>query len=99
MWQRNDYKRKNRVWLLRMEKRVYLQEAFLIITFSLYEAKQNLYIIEYKQVCTRRSIAPVYEKQYAQSSPNKSMAPFSIQKKVLRVNNRFGYAIPADRGY
>ena len=24
MWQRNDYKRKNRVWLLRMEKRVRL---------------------------------------------------------------------------
>lgn len=65
----------------------------------LVRSQTNLYIIEYKQVCTRRSIAPVYEKQYAQSSPNKSMAPFSIQKKVLRVNNRFGYAIPADRGY
>lgn len=65
----------------------------------LVRSQTNLYIIEYKQVCTRRSIAPVYEKQYAQSSRTKSMAPFSIQKKVLRVNNRFGYAIPADRGY
>ena len=35
---------------------------FLVLSHS------NLYIIEYKQVCTRRSIASVYEKQYAQSS-------------------------------
>lgn len=34
----------------------------------LVRSQTNLYIIEYKQVCTRRSIAPVYEKQYAQSS-------------------------------
>ena len=31
----------------------------------LVRSQTNLYIIEYKQVCTRRSIAPVYEKQYA----------------------------------
>lgn len=34
----------------------------------LVRSQTNLYIIEYKQVCTRRSIAPVYKKQYAQSS-------------------------------
>ena len=34
----------------------------------LVRSQTNLYIIEYKQVCTRRSIASVYEKQYAQSS-------------------------------
>ena len=34
----------------------------------LVQGQQNLYIIEFKQVCTRRSIASVYEKQYAQSS-------------------------------
>ena len=34
----------------------------------LVRSQTNLYIIEYKQVCTRRSIAPVYEKQYEQSS-------------------------------
>ena len=28
----------------------------------LVRSQTNLYIIEYKQVCTRRSIAPVYEK-------------------------------------
>ena len=65
----------------------------------LVRSQTNLYIIEYKQVCTRRSIAPVYEKQYAQSSRTNLRLLFSIQKKVLRVNNRFGYAIPADRGY
>lgn len=65
----------------------------------LVRSQTNLYIIEYKQVCTRRSIAPVYEKQYAQSSRTNLWLLFSIQKKVLRVNNRFGYAIPADRGY
>ena len=68
MWQRNDYKRKNRVWLFRMEKRVYLQEVVLTTTLSFVQGQQNLYIIEFKQVCTRRSIASVYEKQYAQSS-------------------------------
>ena len=34
----------------------------------LVRSQTNLYIIEFKQVCTRRSIASVYEKQYAQSS-------------------------------
>jgi hypothetical protein len=34
----------------------------------LVRSQTNLYIIEYKQVCTQRSIAPVYKKQYAQSS-------------------------------
>ncbi len=34
----------------------------------LVRSQTNLYIIEYKQVCTPRSIAPVYKKQYAQSS-------------------------------
>ena len=29
----------------------------------LVQGQQNLYIIEFKQVCTRRSIASVYEKQ------------------------------------
>ena len=37
-------------------------------TFLCTKANTNLYIIEFKQVCTRRSIASVYEKQYAQSS-------------------------------
>ena len=46
-----------------------------------------------------RSQTNLYIIEYKQVFPNKSMAPFSIQKKVLRVNNRFGYAIPADRGY
>lgn len=49
-------------------KRVYLQEVVLTTTLSFVQGQQNLYIIEFKQVCTRRSIAPVYEKQYAQSS-------------------------------
>ena len=50
------------------------QEVVLTTTLSFVQGQQNLYIIEFKQVCTRRSIAPVYEKQYAQSSRNKFMA-------------------------
>ena len=47
---------------------MYLQEVVLTTTLSFVQGQQNLYIIEFKQVCTRRSIASVYEKQYAQSS-------------------------------
>ena len=80
-----------------MEKRVYLQEAFLIITFSLYEAKQICILYN-----TNKSVPGEALRQSMKNNMHnlpEPMAPFSIQKKVLRVNNRFGYAIPADRGY
>mgnify|MGYP000340914681 CR=1 FL=1 len=42
----------------------------------LVRSQTNLYIIEYKQVCTRRSIAPVYEKTICTIFPEQIYGSF-----------------------
>lgn len=42
----------------------------------LVRSQTNLYIIEYKQVCTRRSIAPVYKKHNMHNLPEQIYGSF-----------------------